>query len=113
MEDCHASLAMTTSLWTEPWWSPTLCVANGRAQGPAPTRYLSLSNVIERFKSLTTTRYIDGVKTGEWDPFCGKLWQRNYHDRIIRNEMELDEIRTYICNNPAEWDSDENNIKMK
>ena len=53
---------------------PILGMENGRAHGPAPTGYLSLSNVIERFKSLTTTRYIDGVETGEWDPFPGKLW---------------------------------------
>ena len=57
-----------------PCGRPILGMENGRAQGPAPTRYLSLSNVIERFKSLTTTRYIDGVETGEWDPSPGKLW---------------------------------------
>ena len=33
--------------------------------------------------------------------------------QIIRNEMELNNIRQYICNNPIEWDTDENNIDLK
>ena len=69
--------------------------------------------MIERFKSLTTTRYIEGVKNAGWLSFPGKLWQRSYHDRIMRNATELTKFRTYICNNPSEWDTDENNIEMK
>lgn len=37
------------------------------------------------------------------------LWQRNYYERIIRNENELNRIREYIINNPALWLEDENN----
>jgi len=37
------------------------------------------------------------------------VWQSNYYDRIIRDETELDHIRHYIINNPAQWDNDENN----
>ena len=86
---------------------------NGQARGPVPTGLLSLSDVIERFKSLTTKRYIDGVNNNSWRLFEGKLWQRSFHDRIIRNEMELNNIRKYICNNPNEWDTDDNNIDLK
>ena len=78
-------------------------VDDGWAQGPAPTAALSLSDVMERFKSLTTTRYIDGVKQMGWPPFPKTLWQRNYHDRITRNTQELERIRIYIRNNPVEW----------
>jgi len=88
-------------------------IENGQAQGPVPTGSLSVSNVIERFKSLTTARYIEGVKNTGWPTFPGKLWQRSYHDRIIRDEAELNKIRNYICNNPDQWDSDENNIQSK
>jgi hypothetical protein len=62
---------------------------------------------------LTTKRYIDGVRINGWYSFPGKLWQRSYHDRIIRNEQELNKIRTYICNNPVDWESDENNIDIQ
>jgi REP element-mobilizing transposase RayT len=85
----------------------------GRPQGAAPTRVLSLSNVVERFKSLTTYRYIEGVRNEQWQSFPGNMWQRNFHDRIIRDELELNKIRTYICNNPDQWNSDENNIHSK
>lgn len=30
-------------------------------------------------------------------------WQRNYYERIIRNEFELYKIRKYIINNPFKW----------
>lgn len=35
-----------------------------------------------------------------------KLWQRNYHEHIIRSDDELQEIRRYISNNPKNWKKD-------
>jgi len=82
----------------------------GQAQGPAPTGHrLTLGDIVGRFGTLTMTRYIKGVKTKQWRPFPGKLWQRNFHDRIIRNEKELNAIREYIINNPLKWDLDQDN----
>ncbi|HEX9739916.1 MAG TPA: transposase, partial [Ignavibacteriaceae bacterium] len=34
-------------------------------------------------------------------------WQRGFYDHIIRNENDLDRIRTYISNNPLKWELDE------
>ena len=34
------------------------------------------------------------------------MWQRNYYERIIRDEDELNRIREYIINNPAKWADD-------
>jgi REP element-mobilizing transposase RayT len=31
------------------------------------------------------------------------VWQRNYYERIIRNEAEMNAIREYIANNPQQW----------
>lgn len=82
----------------------------GQAQGPAPTAdLLTLPDVIHRYKPLTTKRYADGVKHFGWRPFPGRLWQRNYWERIIRNEQELQGIREYIHNNPARWQEDQLN----
>jgi len=36
-------------------------------------------------------------------------WQSRYHDRIIRDEDELNRIRLYIKNNPTNWLKDELN----
>jgi putative transposase len=46
-------------------------IKTGQSQGIAST--LSLPDVIKQFKSLTTKRYIDGVRTNDWQPFNGRL----------------------------------------
>ena len=79
----------------------------GQPQGVAPT--MSLADVVHRFKTLTTKRYIDGVKQRAWPPFPGKLWQRNYYEHIIRDETDLNGIRRYIVDNPARWMEDAEN----
>jgi REP element-mobilizing transposase RayT len=78
----------------------------GQPQGVAPTIYLSLPDVVHRFKTLTTKQYADGVRQHEWPQVPGKLRQRNYWEHIVRNESELTSIREYIQHNPAQWKSD-------
>jgi len=67
---------------------------SGRPQGVAPT--MSLPDVIHRFKSLTTAKYRRGVHNDGWQPFPGRLWQRNYYEHVIRNDRELARVRQYI-----------------
>ncbi|MCP4541815.1 MAG: transposase [Chloroflexi bacterium] len=69
----------------------------------------TLGRIMQWFKTMTTNAYIRGVKQEGWEPFPGKFWQRNYYERIIRNERELNAIREYIENNPANWESDDEN----
>jgi len=38
--------------------------------------------------------------------FRKKIWQRNYHERIIRDERSFMKISEYIINNPANWNND-------
>lgn len=35
------------------------------------------------------------------------VWQRNYHDWIIRDDEHLKRVRQYIINNPQKWSSDD------
>ncbi len=35
-----------------------------------------------------------------------QVWQRNYHEHIIRNENACIKIGEYIKNNPQKWDED-------
>jgi len=35
------------------------------------------------------------------------VWQRNYYERVIRSDRELDAIREYITQNPLNWMDDE------
>jgi REP element-mobilizing transposase RayT len=34
------------------------------------------------------------------------VWQRSFHDHIIRSMIEYEKIRDYILNNPAAWEMD-------
>jgi hypothetical protein len=36
-------------------------------------------------------------------------WQRSYHDRIIRDEKELENTREYVLYNPLNWALDAEN----
>ena len=55
----------------------------------------SLNTIIGSFKSLTTLEYATGVRSGIYPPFDRVLWQRSYHDRIIRNQRDLDRAPLY------------------
>jgi len=61
----------------------------------------SLSSAIRGFK-------IGVVKYCNQNNLCF-AWQKSFHDRIIRNEIELNKIREYIINNPKMWERDRNN----
>lgn len=65
-----------------------------------------LHRVVQWFKTMTTNEYIRGVKTLGWQPFNGKLWQRNYYEHIIRDEQSYHNICEYIIDNPAKWAAD-------
>lgn len=69
----------------------------------------SVPGIIQWFKTMTTNKYIQGVKEGQFSPFNRKLWQRNYYEHVIRDEKSLQRIREYIINNPAKWEEDQNN----
>ena len=62
----------------------------------------NLGAVIRAFKS-TTKRYANQNNI-EFE------WQTRYHDRIIRNEKELNAIRQYIMDNPIKWGDDVLNV---
>lgn len=80
-------------------------IPRGHPHRGAPT----LGNIVDWFKTMTTNAYIRGVKKCHWQPFHGKLWQRNYYEHIIRDENDLNSIREYIITNPVRWANDEEN----
>ena len=64
-----------------------------------PHDYGLLSRIIKMYKwAVTRAVHENG------DPSF--RWQRSFHDRIIRNERELHQIREYIRNNPQQRDLD-------
>ena len=71
-----------------------------------PEERASLKELIHWYKSITTTQVIKGVKELGWPRFDRHLWQSGFHDRIVRNERELETLRRYIATNPELWDED-------
>lgn len=75
----------------------------------------SLSHMIRSFKSVVTRKsriFNDTLQrnvstTKKMDNVFA--WQPRFHDRIIRNENELNRIRNYIIKNPEMWQRDRNN----
>jgi REP element-mobilizing transposase RayT len=66
-------------------------------------RNMLIPKIVGKFKMLSA-KEINVLLNNSGNP----LWQRNYYDRIIRNEIELNKIREYITKNPANWERDRN-----
>ncbi len=64
----------------------------------------SIPTIVRGFKSAVTTR-INAIRNSSHKP----VWQRNYYEHVIRNEIDLKEIYEYINSNPLKWLEDENN----
>lgn len=82
----------------------------GALSDNAPTREFrlqsqSLGAIVGQFKRLCT-KTINAL----YDDHGIVIWQRNYHEHVIRNETECIRIRRYIRNNPLNWDIDPENI---
>lgn len=64
----------------------------------------SFSAIVRSFKSASSLavnrlRQVTGVS----------IWQRNLHDHVVRDEVELERIRQYIKDNPSRWNEDPEN----
>lgn len=73
----------------------------------APTRRFSrpesgtLATVVGAYKSAVTRRVNEQRSTPG-----APVWQRGYHERVVRDEREAANIRRYIAENPLRWHLD-------
>jgi len=90
----------------------TQCIASLQRPIPPTTSYITnenkfgsqsknLASIMRGFKIAVTTyarkHHIDFA------------WQERFHDRIIRDNNGLENVRSYIFNNPQNWNEDEFN----
>jgi putative transposase len=92
-------------------------VPSGTGQCPVPTPMMerrskfgavtpnSISTIIGSYKSIVTKIVNRQIH------LSGFAWQTRFHDRIIRDECALNNIRQHIINNPFKWLLDRNNPK--
>lgn len=73
-------------------------------------------NALNQFKSPSNTigSFIRGLKVSvikdikNWNSLKSEdkiesIWHRNYHDRIIKSQQELENVQRYIADNPKKW----------
>ncbi len=56
----------------------------------------TLGQIIGSFKAACTSR------AKEWRGM-GSIWQRSYHEHVVRTAHELEIYRDYVRNNPRRW----------
>ena len=67
---------------------PAPAMPNGTAPG-------SLGAILQNFKSISTRKINCLLGTPG-----ARIWQRNYYERILRDENAIDRVRIYIRANP-------------
>ena len=60
---------------------------------------VSLTHIVGQYK-MTVTKKIRKIKPNQ------QVWQRSFHDHIIRNQTDYERIWLYIHANPQKWNSD-------
>ncbi len=86
--------------------APTRDAPSKADDTPIPKKK-TVGDMIGAFKSITTVNYIRGVNALGWPGFDGRLWERNYYERVIRNGRAFQNISRYIINNPAKWEANQ------
>jgi REP element-mobilizing transposase RayT len=88
-----------------------LVLSNVKARGTVPLRQSfakpvsgSIPTIIRSFKAASAKR----INEARGTPGLA-VWQRNYHEHVVRDEKDLDRIYQYILNNPLQWELDEEN----
>ncbi|MQC26990.1 MAG: hypothetical protein DWG76_06035 [Chloroflexi bacterium] len=62
----------------------------------------SLGRLVGAYKTHTTVQLNKVTGTPST-----RFWQRNYYERVIRNQSEFEATYDYILNNPKNWGKDE------
>jgi len=65
-----------------------------------------VGDIVQWYKTMTTNAYIKMVRNGICPPFNKRVWQRNYYEHVVRDDMDYERIAVYILNNPMTWVDD-------
>jgi REP element-mobilizing transposase RayT len=66
----------------------------------------TLGQAIGAYCSIVSTQCLQYFKQNKAGEFLEKIWQRGFHEHIIRDMAAFDRISNYIINNPANWKND-------
>jgi REP element-mobilizing transposase RayT len=65
-----------------------------------PPEAHSVGAIVRAFKSAVTRAARTELS------HCGRVWQRNYYEHVIRNDKEYLRACSYVRRNPEEWELD-------
>jgi REP element-mobilizing transposase RayT len=80
------------------------CRGGSRAAPTQTPKRKPLGQLVGAFKTVSTKR-INEIRGTLGVP----VWQRNYYERVIRDDEELNRVRQYVVDNPAHWEEDREN----
>jgi len=87
-------------------WIDAVSVTNpDRGPGPGPVETHGRASLRPTPTPTPTQRTRERVQIQKFNK-NNPLWQANYHDHIIRNELEYRRIAQYIIDNPMNWNND-------
>jgi putative transposase len=70
--------------------------------GGTSATFPSLGKVIAYFK-YQSTKQINQLRRTPGK----RIWQRSFHEHVIRGELTLERLRDYVMNNPLSWELDQ------
>lgn len=82
-------------------YAPTHTSHTSHTSGGLRSPSQTVGAIVRGFKGAATKR-VNQLRDAPGSP----VWQRDFYERIIRNQNEFDRIRRYIVNNPANWNKD-------
>ena len=68
--------------------------------------HLHMILLLDNGTDIPLTQIVGLFKSGVSKEIGFSVWQRSFHDHIIRNETDYKNIWNYIENNPARWAMD-------
>ena len=71
-----------------------------RAIHESPLRSRSLISKVVGYLKMNTSKQIHQLG------YSGEIWQRSFHDHIVRSKKDYDKIWMYIEDNPRRWNED-------
>ncbi len=67
----------------------------------------TIPTIIRGFKAAVTKQINTiQINAGKYN-LPERIWQKNYYEHVIRNEVSLNKIREYIMHNPLNWKEDD------
>ena len=83
-----------------------LLVIQRENSGTTLRSFPTVSSLMQGFKAVTTAQYVKLVKTGKCPAFQSRIWQKSFHDHIVRGEEDFLKIWEYIAYNELKWEQD-------